>query len=248
MGEDATRIGRPATHERPSLDGVLVVDTFEAIAPFYGLNDAAAFHELTEYLVGLACRDQEDAIEENQQSLSERRQEGRRLALEMKNHASDMIASLDAIYQALERFDTVVSIHPPLLEAIFEVDAGSPTRLVFPNEISVLHTFFREADWGQVTKALGRLADMPVRAKLARGPVPNETLRRAVSACRTYWKEAEGLPWSMSSLKVTSVREAGQARNLKGRCEAFVSDICNQCDIAHELRDLCSAWTAVDRS
>ena len=59
MGKDVAANRHP-THERPKLNGTLLVDTFDVIAPFYELTDEPAFHELTEYLVGLSCRDQED--------------------------------------------------------------------------------------------------------------------------------------------------------------------------------------------
>ena len=252
MGEDAHESRRP-THERPDLSNTRVVETFDVIAGFYGLNDEMAFHELTEYLVGLSCRDQEDEfvvaelIADGDLEMSERRAEGHRLALALREQATRALDAIDAIDDTLVRFDAVVKIHPPLLEAIFETDTGDPRNLYFPDHLAILLNYFGKADWEQVVQTLTQLSTLPVRSKLARGPIQNKTLRRAVAACRDYWCVAEKRRWSMSSLKVKSVRVEKNTRHLKGRCEAFVSDILTQCDIQYDLQDLCSAWTAVDR-
>lgn len=248
MAKGSPKPRRKATSERPSLEGVLLVDTYDLIAPFYGLTNADAFEELTEYLVGLSCRDQEfEPPEAGPMQDSQRRAEGHKLALTMRDHAARMIESLETIHEALGRFDDVVSVHPPLLEAIFDVDTGDPRRPIFPERIAILLTFFQEVDWDKAAEALARLAAMPVRENLARGPVRNETLRRAVAACRTYWRDVEINSWSMSSLKNKNVRDVNDRWNLQGTCEAFVADLLTQCGLVHGLQDLCSAWTAVDQ-
>lgn len=248
MGEEASERRRP-THERPSIAGVVPHDLFGVIGPFFKLKHEEAFDELADYLVSLSCRDQEEEPVAGELPADvTRRAEGHRLASVIQDQARRMALSLDAIHDAFGRFEATVDHHPPLLEAIFEVDTGDPRNLFYPNEIAILLTFFRELDWDRAADALTRLAAIPVREKLARGPLRNETLRRAVAACRAYWRDVEGLPWSMSSLKVKNVRDLNDPRNLQGRCEAFVSDMINQCGIVHGLHDLCSAWTAVDQS
>ncbi len=90
MGEDAAANRRP-THERPLLGGTLLIDTFATIGGFYDLQNESAFFELTEYLVGLSCRDQEDEFvghelaSEEVAHPSRRRAEGHRLALILRD-------------------------------------------------------------------------------------------------------------------------------------------------------------------
>ncbi len=252
MGEDAAEPRRP-TDERPSLTGTLVVDGFDKLADFYSLRDEPGFHELTEYLVGLSCRDQddEDVIKElaslGDLSLAQRRAEGHRQARAMRDSAKRALQAIDAIDDAMGAFDAAVQFHPPLIEAIFDVDTGDPRNLAVPAEIAVLLTFFKETDWDQAAAALDRLSKLPVRENLSRGPVRNETLRRGVAACRAYWRDVEGHSWSMSSLKNKNVRDENDPRNLQGKCEAFVSDVISLCGIEHGLHDLSSAWSAVDK-
>jgi hypothetical protein len=148
----------------------------------------------------------------------------------------------------MTRFDLVVGTHPPLLEEIFDIDTGDPRNLAFPDRIVVLLTFFEETDWKKAADALTRLATIPVRERLARGPLRNETLRRGVKACRDYWKDVEGHSWWMSSLKIQSVRDSNDRMNLQGKCEAFVTDLLTHCGLTHRLHDLCSAWTATDQA
>jgi hypothetical protein len=252
VGEDADGT-RQVAHKRPSLGGILLSDTFEVIASFYELKNGSAFHELTEYLVGLSCRDQEDEYIQadlalvGDPGLSQRRAEGHQLARAVVSHALRASESLDAIFGALERFDAIVQMHPPLLEAIFDTDTGDPRSLTMPDNLAILLHFSDKVDWSDAWDALRSLASIPVKMRLARGPVNNQTLRRAVAACRTYWQAEEGHSWSMSSLKSKAVRDENEPCYLQGRCEAFVSDILTQTGIMHGLQDLCSAWTAVDR-
>lgn len=60
MGEDAIGPSHGNASGRPSLEGVLLVDTYDLIAPYYDLKDELAFEELTEYLIFLCCVHQED--------------------------------------------------------------------------------------------------------------------------------------------------------------------------------------------
>jgi hypothetical protein len=101
MGEDVAGARRP-THERPTLEGVLVVDAFNVIAPFFKLRNEAAFHELTEYLVGLSCRDQEDQDTTDELDAAgvtwpSRRSEGHRLALSLRDNAAAALKCLNRI-------------------------------------------------------------------------------------------------------------------------------------------------------
>jgi hypothetical protein len=251
MGEDGA--GHKRAAERPSLERVLLSDTFETFADFYGLKNADAFDELTEYLVGLSCRDQEGEeyrpfSHPSAETSVSRRSDGHQLALRLRDHATRALGIIDAIDEDLQRFHDIVNLHPPLLEAIFDVDLGDPRNLTVPDSVASLLTFFEEADFEKASQALSRLAALPVRPELMKGPMPNVTLRRAVAACREYWRETEGNSWSMSSLKDKSVRDENERSYLKGHCEAFVSDVLTQCGIVHGLQDLCSAWNAVDKA
>lgn len=253
MGENVAGSRTPPP-ERPSLAGALLVHSFDVIASFYELKHEADYHELTEYLVGLSCRDQddEDTIDELSSlgdiGLAGRRAEGYKQAKALRDHAKRVLKSIDAIDDGLRLFDAAVQFNPPLLEAIFDVDTGDPRNLTVPAEIAILLTFFQETEWETAAAALRRLSELPVRKRLTRGPVKNETLRRAVAACRDYWRDVEGHSWSMSSLKVKNVRDLNNARNLQGKCEAFVSDLLSLCGISHGLHDLASAWSAVDKA
>lgn len=179
--------------------------------------------------------------------MSGRRAEGHRQAKAVRDHASNALESINAIFEAMRQFEATVRFNPSLLEAIFDVDTGDPRNLFPPDDLAILSTFFQEDVWEQAAVAFGRLSHLPIREKLARGPLRNETLRRSVAACRIYWNDMEGHSWSMHSLKVKSVREEDNAGYLQGQCEAFVSDVINLCGIKHSLQDLASAWSAVDK-
>lgn len=249
MGED---VAGPV-NERPSLENTLLSDTFDTLAEFYNLQDAEAFEHLTEYLVGLSCRDQEGeefrpfSGPEAAMSVS-RRREGHALALKLREHATAALQAISAISEDLQRFDAVVNLHPPLLEAIFEVDLGDPQNLTIPASIGSLLESFEGPHFQEVEQVLSKLAALPIRVDLMKGPMPNITLRRAVAACRSYWRENEGHSWSMSSLKVKAVRDENDRQYLQGRCEAFVSDVLTQCGLVYGLHDLCNAWSAVDKA
>ena len=251
MGEDAHE-HRKVT-KRPCLEGVLLSDTFAAIVAFYELENADAFEALTEELVALSCRDQEGdeyrPFSDPEAAMSSnRRSDGHKLGLRVRKNAIQAIEAINAIHEDLRRFHAVVNLHPPLLEAIYDVDMSQSRNLTIPRAIASLLTFFEEADFDEAADALARLAAMPIRPELMKGPMPNVTLRRAVAACRAYWSDAEGNSWSMSSLKEKVVRDENNPQHLKGRCEAFVSDVLTQCCIIHDLHDLNSAWSAVDKT
>jgi hypothetical protein len=235
---------------RPTLDGVTMDDWFGVLQPFYDLKNEEAFDGLAQLLFEYSCRDQEgeptDAVPKD---LSARRSDGYQLATTMRDNAAAMIRSLDAIHDAMNAFnDDVVRWHPPLLESIFDVDTGDPGNVFLPEQIEILQTFFREADWNRAADTLAKLAALPVKKKLARGPVPNTTLRRAVSACRDYWRDAEGKSWTMSSLKHAAVRDENKPHTLQGECETFVADLIIRSGVRCPLQDLSNAWVAVDRN
>ncbi|MBO9511687.1 hypothetical protein [Erythrobacter sp. A6_0] len=249
MGDDASE----PVITRPSLEGTLLSETFEAIAGFYKLKNADAFDDLTEYLVALSCRDQEGEeyrpfSDPEAAASTSRRSDGHAIALRLRDHATQALKIINAIDEDLKRFDAVVNLHPPLLEAIFDLDLGDPKDLTVPPEIGSLLQFFGAADFKGVELALSQLEAIPVRNKLLKGPMPNVTLRRAVAACRHYWRGTEGHSWSMSSLKEKAVRDENNRQFLQGKCEGFVSDILTQCGIVFGLHELCSAWSAVDKS
>jgi hypothetical protein len=159
-----------------------------------------------------------------------------------------MLIALDSIYAAMEQFHgEVVRWHPPLLEEIFDVDTGDPETLFLPERLDVLQTFFEAVQWEAPAGQISQLASLPVRASLARGPVKDATLRRALLALRHYWVEVEGRSWTMYFLKDPTVRQSDDRRDLKGECEAFVSDLLLASGIRHDLQSLSSAWLAVDR-
>jgi hypothetical protein len=238
--------------ERPSLDGVHMHDWYGVLREHYNLKHEEAFDDLADLLFGYSCRDQEgEPTDEVPKELTDRRSEGYRLATAMRDNAAAMIKSLDTIHSALNAFnDEIVRWHPPLLEAILDTDLEGPGNLFLPDELSVLMTFFGEHDWDAAAAVLTKMSSLPVKEKLARGPVPNTTLRRAVKACRDYWKDVEGKKWTMSSLKHNEGRnpKKGASRaNLQGKCEAFVADLLFRSGIRYSLQELSSAWVIVDR-
>ena len=152
------------------------------MAPHYGLKNGSAFHDLTEELVFLACVYQElddttAELEAEDVLHSSRRIQGHRLATELRDEAASMLQSLAEIDEKLSKFNSVVRDHPPLLSAIFERDAGQVQSLWYPAQIAILQSFFVEVNWNSAAEVLGRLAALPVREKLARGPMGNVTLR-----------------------------------------------------------------------
>lgn len=97
MGEDAGTSDQ-STRERPSLEGVLIVDTYDFISSFYSLDKDEAFQELTEYLTGLSCRDQElESAEVELPAGVTPRAEGHRLATNIRDDARRMVTDLDSI-------------------------------------------------------------------------------------------------------------------------------------------------------
>jgi hypothetical protein len=167
----------------------------------------------------------------------------------MRNNAVAMIKSLDKIHAAMQAFDEAVRWHPPLLEAILDVDVGEPGNILIPEAIEILPHFFRKTDWNAAAEALTELAALPVKAKRATGSVPNTTLQRAVAACRAYWVGGEDRRWSMSSLTFKSTRDSSNPDLLQGECETFVADLLIRSGIrCLPFQALSTAWKAVDKA
>ncbi|RYG99637.1 MAG: hypothetical protein EON58_03195 [Alphaproteobacteria bacterium] len=246
-----------------------------ALAQRNDLQPSAALEELLDYLFGLSCRDQEeDGF--SSASMAERRRRGFLLAKSMRQDAAAMLASLERLHHNWTAFEAEVQSDPALLEAIFDIDAGGPANLFLPPEVSVLRSLFRTpgddaaidmcddapgpldlnsltaADpcpaglWEAADQRLQAVVDLPVRARLPRGPVPNKVLREAIVACRGYWIETARRRWSMSSLKVAAARRENRPQYLKGGCEKFVADAFSTAGITFDLSALHSAWETVD--
>lgn len=245
MGETPAERGK-RLEKRPSIIGLRFEEADEVLAGSYRLTHVTELYDLLLHVFGLSCRDQE---EEDDGALQKRRADGHRLAIEMRDNARAMITSLEAIHAAWTKFNVdVVRWHPPLLEAVFDVGTGGPENAFLPEQIEVLQTFFPTGYWEDVEARLQALVDLPIRPKLKRGPVENVTLRRAVAACRTYWRDVEGRSWTMSSLKTIEARAENKPERLQGECELFVTDVLTAFGIHYTLKDLYSAWSGLDSS
>ena len=89
----------------------------------------------------------------------------------MKSHATRASESIDAIFNALDRFNVSVQMHPPLLEAIFDFDTHDPHYFALPDNLAILMQFSQKVDWNEAWAALRTLAALPVKTKLSRGPL-----------------------------------------------------------------------------
>lgn len=239
----------------------------------HGLMPSAELELLVDQLFGLSCRDQEERYNEPQQMAS-RRSAGFRLAKQMQAEAGKMLVHLEKLHRAYGDFHAVVRLNPGLLEEIFDVNAGDPDELFLPAQLNILQTaFYDESDlaqtsvpaaieqsspadamqpcppflWDSIDARLQALARLPVKAVLARGPVANMVLQKAVECCRSHWVNCEGRSWSMSSLKIRDVRDDNDEATLKGACERFVVDVLRVAGLRFNLLDLASAWDAVDK-
>ncbi|MDR6833607.1 MULTISPECIES: hypothetical protein [unclassified Sphingopyxis] len=244
------------------------------IAARNGLLPSAGLELLVDQIFGLSCRDQEERYNDPRQMAS-RRSEGFRLAKRMQAEATQMLVHLEKLYGAYKDFHAAVRFHPALLEEIFDVNIGDPDELFLPAQLNILQTaFYDETDlaltpvpslpeqpsvadavqpcppflWESIDARLQALTGLPVKAALARGPVPNLVLQKAVERCRSHWVKCEGRSWSMSSLKVREVRDDNDDATLKGSCERFVVDVLRVAGLRFNLSDLASAWDAVDRN
>lgn len=203
---------------------------------------------------------------------SARRSQGFKLAKAMRDDARLMLAALERIHKNMCAFDGVVGSNPALLESIFEVDCGPPDELSIPDEIGVLHTLFNDNDfertaleelsgqailasydlcqkgfWEAVDARLARLAALPIRAKLSRGPMADKVLQTCLASAKSYWL-SQGKSWSMSSLKHAVTRNQNGPNTLQGGCEQFVHDLLSTCSIQYSLRELANAWAWVDQN
>jgi hypothetical protein len=244
MGETPAERGK-RLEKRQSITGLRFEEADEVLAASYRLTHVSELYDLLLHVFGLSCRDQE---EDDDGALQKRRADGHRLAIEMRDNARAMITSLEAIHAAWTKFNVdVVRWHPQLLEAVFDVDTEGPENMFLPEQIEVLQTFFPAGYWEDVEARLQVLVDLPIRPKLKRGPVENVTLRRAVTACRAYWRDVEGRSWTMSSLKNAAGRAENKPEHLQGECELFVTDVLTACGVRYSLQELSSAWIALDR-
>jgi len=251
-----------------------IAETAEALAKRHGLEPSAELEELLDKLFGMSCRDQGEKSFDPER-MAERRRQGYALAKSMQKEAAAMLASLERLHRAWNAFGEQVRFEPALLEAIFKVDTGSPAKMLLPPDINILQGLFSTpydddkggyqdepikpldlevlpADapcppgfWEAVDRRIAAMANLPVRAGLPRGPVPNMVVRAAVSACRPYWVDAHQR-WSMAGLKTAAVRQENVVANLSGKCEKFVADALTVTGIKFNLSELHSAWEAID--
>lgn len=245
-----------------------------ALAERHGLAPTAELENLIDHLFGLSCRDQEQNAFDPAR-MAGRRRNGFALAKSIRAEAAAMLAALERLHRNWRAFDEEVRTSPALLEAIFDVDTGGPGEICLPRELVILQTLFRttwddEADamingppkpvslgslsteeacptglWEAIDSRLQAMADLPVRSRLPRGPVPNMVVRAAIDACRMYWVGLDR-SWSMAGLKVTSVRQDNALANLTGQCERFVADALTTAGVRFNLSELHGAWEYVD--
>lgn len=275
MGEEAA--GNRQLLIDPKIGAVGFAEAAAQLAIRHGLGHSAELELLIDHLFGLACRDQEERYVEPSK-MAERRREGFKLARAMRDEATVMLASLERLHCAYNQFQDVVSFNTGLLTSIFNAELGPPEELCLPRDLEILQTGFYDGLstqaldeaisgclaelpnsidpvlpcppflWETVDAKLREFASLPVKAKLARGPLRNAALFAAVSSCRDYWVDAECRSWTMSSLKIAAVRSESDVANLKGSCEKFVADVLSEAGVRFSLSDLSSAWDAVDKA
>ena len=273
MGEEAAE-PRELLSDKITVGMPGLPQTAESLAGRHGLPRTAQLEELLDHLFGLSCRNQEQEAFDPER-MAERRRQGFALAKSMQKEAAAMLASLQRLHDGWRAFDDQVRSKPALLEAIFSVDTGGPENLFLPAQISILQSLFRTsfddaadglregpsqpldltsltADepcpvgfWEAADRRLQAVADLPVRSRLPRGPVPNMTVRDALVACQEFWTGA-GRRWSMAGLKIATVRQENVANNLTGACEKFVADALTTSGVKFNLAELHSAWESID--
>lgn len=275
MGEEAASSGELLNGELPIGMPDLNVVAGE-LAQRHQLAPTAQLEGLVDHLFGLSCRDQELSGFDPAR-MAERRRNGFALAKSMRAKATAMLASLEALHSDWRAFDETVRTSPALLGAIFDVDLGGPGQISLPRELGILQTLFPtmwddDADammdgtrklisldtlspsepcpaglWEAIDRRLQAVAELPVRSRLPKGPVPNMVVRAAVDACRSFWM-ASGLSWSMAGLKVASVRQENAVANLTGGCEKFVADALTMTGVKFNLSELHGAWEHIDHA
>lgn len=251
-----------------------VAEEATALAGRHGFETSAELEELIDKLFGLSCRDQDNHAFDPKR-MAERRKQGYKLAKSMQSEAVTMLKSLARLHRDYRAFYDQVSFNPALLNAIFNADTAGPENLVLPPELIILETLFEAVGdesarefvapshdlggeapsyldrvcpprfWEAVDVRLQAVADLPIRARLPRGPVPNAVIRSALVACRSYWVGANR-SWSMSALKMPEVRHENQVHALQGKCEMFVADALEVSGIRFNLSELHSSWEYVD--
>ena len=246
MGEKAAR--RSAAELIP-LFAVQQSLMFDAVHEAFGLRDRNAFDDLSYALSDMSIVEQEGEPDEPQpRSPSARRAEGYRLAVGMRDSAISLLQSLDALDEAMGRFNgDVIGRDNALLSEIFDIGSDDLDTGYLPESIGILNCLHGEADWGAIRSALEKVARLPVKDKLPRGPMRNVSLRRAVCACRDYWRGIEGKSWSMAALKHAGARFENNPDNLSGICEIFVVGMLRAHCVRHSLQEVSSAWVGVDR-
>lgn len=274
MGEEVA--GDHQLLSSPKIGSAGLAEAAAQLAHRHGLTLSAELELLVDHLFGLACRDQEQRYIEPSK-MAERRRDGFKLAKEVQKEAATMLVSLQRLHRAYCDFHEVVRFNPSLLNSIFDVDAGGPEELFLPRSLEILQSGFYEVPpveqldeserasdsdvakildpiapcppflWESIDTKLQEFATLPVKARLARGPVRNAVLYAAVSSCRKYWVDVEHRSWTMSSLKVAAVRNESDVETLKGQCEKFVADALNEAGIRFSLSDLSSTWDAIDK-
>jgi hypothetical protein len=237
---------RKDMRERPVLTGVHFNELFAKLSPFYELRHEDALDELYNELVDIACHELGDPP--TSQQLALRRADAHRLAGLMRDEAAAILMALDRIHAAHDEFNTAISDAGSLLmETVFDADPQDPTTSELPAQTRILSQFRTSDQWSEVLDALTRMANLPVRPVLDRGPVRTKLpLERAVRACREYWTNVEGHSWSMYRLKETGVRAGNDRQDLTGVCEAFVADLLAYTFVPYDLQALSTAWLAID--
>lgn len=273
MGEAPSGVDEALSGEMP-IGMPDLENAVRELANRHELTPTAELEDLIDHLFGLSCRDQEQNAFDPPR-MAARRRAGFALAKSMRADAAAMLAALERLHRNWRAFDDEVRTSPALLEAIFDVDVGGPEELCLPQELDVLQTLFRttcddDTDamidgarspvaldslstkqacptglWEAIDSRLHAVAELPVRSRLPKGPVPNMVVRAAVDACRSYWV-ALGLSWSMAGLKVASVRQDNVVANLTGQCERFVADALTTAAVRFNLSELHGAWEYVD--
>jgi hypothetical protein len=241
---------RKDMRERPVLTGVHFDELFAKLSTFYDLRHEDALDELYNELVDIACHELGDpeAIKPTSQQLALHRADAHRLAGLMRDEAAAILISLDHIHAAHAEFNNAIGDTDSLLmEAVFDADPQDPTTTELPAQTRILREFRTSDQWSEVLDALRRMASLPVRPVLDRGPVRTKLpLERAVRACREYWTTVEGHSWSMYRLKETGVRAGNDRRDLTGVCEAFVADLLAYTFVPYDLQALSTAWLSID--
>jgi len=163
----------------------------------------------------------------------------------MDLHAS--LAELDAVIR-VEGHDGLRPWSSIMLSQVFEIPLVGPTALDLPPELHALRALtISGEEWANRLDVLHELAELPVRKRIASGPVPDPVLRSALIACRRYWLQL-GRDWKRKDLAEGHFRETvgGRTGQLTGPAESFVVDVLAASKIDFDLTRLNSAWVGLD--